>query len=400
MEIITYSLRGDEDTAEGYYRQIGIFADEVGAEAERRLSWQIARFDANQRSEAIRPERTFSELALEALVLGVLWRVYGAEAVGLGGLPGQMLSGLSKLRNTKACLKPLADPLRGVLGEVFLRSPRPPANRVPPLSLDNLDRLISWLSATGSFVEEAKRLTVWRTHLAGLEQKEAEGAIKAFLDFAQWFEAQSLDALGRYTTHVDRFLVQTYPGYRWRQDSVLCGRRRVEYHLCMVANEILNRVFRSTFLLTTKKVVLLPPCMSAPAERCQARPGAMGEACAGCTPGCRVYQVTKLGEKHGFAVFLLPDELSVFSAGGLQAADNSRTGIVGVSCVLTNPTGGWECLDLGIPAQGVLLDYCGCSWHWHKKGFPTDISLERLFEVMQINHPFWSQKNARRQSKE
>ena len=103
-----------------------------------------------------------------------------------------------------------------------------------------------------------------------------------------------------------------------------------------------------------------------------------GAQCQHCTPTCRVHQITKLGEKRGFAVFIIPDELRVFGAGsGL-----GDTGVVGVSCALTNWSGGWEADDMGIPAQGVLLDYVGCNYHWDEKGIPTDTNLRKLEEVV------------------
>lgn len=60
-------------------------------------------------------------------------------------------------------------------------------------------------------------------------------------------------------------------------------------------------------------------------------------------------------------------------------------GIVGVSCPLTNVTGGWETRALGIPAQAVLLDYCGCSWHWRPgEGIMTDINLRQLLRTVGV----------------
>jgi hypothetical protein len=81
----------------------------------------------------------------------------------------------------------------------------------------------------------------------------------------------------------------------------------------------------------------------------------------------------------------LPHELSVFASGTVEPMNGGQAGVVGISCVLTNPSGGWETKDLGIPAQGVLLDYCGCPWHWHEEGFPTDINLRQLLAVIGIN---------------
>jgi hypothetical protein len=119
-------------------------------------------------------------------------------------------------------------------------------------------------------------------------------------------------------------------------------------------------------------------------DECQARPTPLGARCAACTPGCRVHQLTKLGEKHGFGVLMLPDELAVYSGATASPKGDDQVGIVGVSCVLTNCGGGWDSKSLGIPAQGVPLDYCGCRYHWHRDGIPTDINFDHLLEVMGV----------------
>jgi hypothetical protein len=251
--------------------------------------------------------------------------------------------------------------------------------------LDHLGRLLNWLEATGDFEQETKRLRVWQGFLASRPREEASGALAAAIALAAWFETCSEAALGRYTPQVEQFLTGVHPNYRWREDAIFCGRRRVEYHLNMVGAEILNRTFRQGFLSTARKVVLVPPCMRAqPDDTCQARPTSFGARCAGCTPGCRVHQLTKLGDKLGFGVLILPEDLRVFSASGMSLNDG-LVGIVGVSCVLTNAPGGWESQDLGIPAQGVLLDYCGCRYHWHKDGIPTDINIGHLLQVLGIS---------------
>jgi hypothetical protein len=117
-------------------------------------------------------------------------------------------------------------------------------------------------------------------------------------------------------------------------------------------------------------------------DTCLATDTPYGQLCAACTSSCRVHQATKLGEKHGFQVLVMPHELSVFSNNSLQPTSNHATGVVGVSCPLTNVTGGWETRALGIPAQGLPLDYCGCSWHWHETGIATDINFKQLLAVI------------------
>lgn len=382
MEVITYSLKDGQNRSDRYYHDIATFTDEVLAEAEGLISMLVEPFQVYLQETGREAPRTHAEYVLELLTLGVLWQVYAANEPILAGLPRQALTGLAHLRDRASSLKPVIDGLRGVLATLFLVPNGRPAQPPKP-TLGHLDRLLGWLAAAGDFGQEVKRLRAWRDFLAGLPDQAAADALAAAIAFAAWFEARSGATLGRYTPHVERFLSETHPSYRWREDRIFCGRRRVEYHMNMVGTEILNRAFRGAFRDTARQVVLLPPCMKArPDDACQAHATPLGARCAACTPGCRIHQLTQLGKKHGFEAFIMPHELSVFASGKVEPVKGDSVGVVGVSCVLTNPSGGWETRDLDIPAQGVLLDYCGCRYHWHKQGIPTDINLRQLLCVL------------------
>jgi hypothetical protein len=380
-EIITYSLRNGQQRSDQYYEDVAAFTDEALLEAASRIQTLVGAFSTQRQAP-----RTFSEYALELLTLGVLWRTYASAALGLGMIPRQVLAGLVRLRQRGGRLKPGIDSMRGVVGRLFLTSNGRYPTKPPEPTLEHLERLLGWLSASDTFSQEIKRLRPWRDFLAGQSPNQALENLETIIAFAAWFEEQAETALGRYTPHVERFLVETHPGYRWREDAIFCGRRRVEYHLNMVGTEILNRAFRAGFLSAPRKVVLAPPCMQArPEGECQAQLTPFGSRCAACTASCRVHQLTRLGEKCGFGVFIMPHELSVFSDGAVEPLEADAVGIVGVSCPLTNASGGWETRDLGLPAQGVLLDYCGCPWHWHKEGIPTDINFVQLLKVLGID---------------
>lgn len=385
-EIITYTLREGHRHSDAYYQEIDRFALEVVAEAERRGGDRLKAFKRFLLESAREPLRSDAEYWFEWLTLGVLWRVYGHEAHSLGRPSRSLLSGLSELRQRASWLKPALDPVRGILARLFLKPGRRIREPMPPASLGNLDRLLGWLVATGDFSEEVKRLEAWRDFLAAQSTSGRRALLSHAIEFAGWFERESLTRLGRYTPEVERFLSEKLGPYRWREDGIFCSRQRVEYHMNMVGTAVMNQAFRHGFLETRQKVVLLPPCMKAKADGgCEATMTPYGERCAACTPGCRVHQVTKLGEKHGFEVFTLPHELSVFSGGQVKPKDGGHVGIVGVSCPLTNVTGGWETRALGVPAQGVLLDYCGCSWHWRLgSGIMTDINMRQLLRTLGI----------------
>ena len=65
MDVITYSLRNDQARSDQYYRDVAAFTDQVLAEAE---------------------------CAFEPLTLGVLWRVYAGDALGLARRSGSPLA--------------------------------------------------------------------------------------------------------------------------------------------------------------------------------------------------------------------------------------------------------------------------------------------------------------------
>jgi hypothetical protein len=383
-EVITYSLRDGQRRSDEYYRTIADFTDEVLAEAQAQLGPSLTAFRDYVASNGVETPRGRDEYAFELLTLGVLWRTYSARARNLLPRQRRLLDKLVQWRQRYDFWKPAVDSLRGLLAARYLfPHRRPPAYWMAP-TLSHLQQILDWLGATGDFKEEIKRLEQWQGYLVRRAGPEANRQLAEVIDFAGWFQGRALEVLGRFTPHVEQFLAETLPDYRWREDGIFCGRQRVEYHMNMVGTEVLNRAFAESFRKTERKVMLLPPCMRAkPDGECKAQMTPYGERCAACTPSCRVHQATKLGEKHGFAVFILPHELSVFSGGKVKPANDGQVGVVGVSCPLTNVTGGWETRDLGVPAQGVLLDYCGCSWHWHLAGgIPTDINFKQVLKLM------------------
>jgi len=386
MNVITYSLRAGQARSDQYYRDVATFTDQLLAEAQGRIQSLVEAFQPYLYASNREVCRSYAQCAFELLTLGVLWRVYAGDALDLAEAPRRVMTSLARLRQRGGVLKPGVDLLRGALETLFLLpDSRRPAGAPTP-TLDHLDRLLNWLEATGNFEQESKRLRVWQAFLVNRPPEESSNALATAVGLAAWFETRSEAALGRYTPQVEPFRTRVHRNYRWREDAIFCGRRRVEYHLNMVGTEILNRVFREDFLNTGRKVVVVPPCMRAqPDDKCQARSTSLGARCAGCTPGCRVHQLTKLGDKLGFGVLILPEDLRVFSAGEISSSREDQAGLVGVSCVLTNAPGGWQTQDLGIPAQGILLDYCGCRYHWHKDGIPTDINIDHLLQVLGIS---------------
>ena len=368
---ITYSLRLAARNSDDYYQTIARFADDWLARALFVMRDLIAGFRAF-RAQAPLPDRSEAECALELLALGVLLREHHGEAGRWPGWLARVAQRLVRAQTRWPRLESVIKHARGGLGWL--------ARRVPVQSIDHHDvpRLLDWLRANGE-AGQATRLAQWQDYLETSGARAAREIISRCLTLAADFEVASASALGQYTQGVERFLAESAPHYRWRYDAAFVSRSRLEYHLGMLATEILNRAYRERFRLTRQKIVVVPPCMRAqPDEKCKMIATPFGGQCQACTPTCRVHQITQLGKKRGFEVFVIPDAVRVFGAG----MSSGEVGVAGISCALTNWSGGWETDEISLPAQGVLLDYVGCNYHWDDAGIVTDVNLKKLLEVV------------------
>lgn len=381
----TYSLRGDQPNSDQYYREVAVFADEVLAKAAS-IELPVDAFQSYLEATGRETPRSREEYLLEVLALGVLWRVYGRRADQLRAMPRRALTKLADLRRYARYLKPGVDLLRGILTTAFLPCGTGELPEPHPPTLEQFARLLSWLKATGEYTEELARLEAWLSFLTGRPHREAAGFLAEACDLAAWFETRSTVTLGLYTRGLCRFLHETLPGHRWREDLVFCARPRVEYHLNMVGAEIMSRACRIAFLSRPRKMVVLPLCMRAGlGAGCKARETALGLQCAGCAANCRVNRLTILGREHGFEVLFIPHQSSLFATGTQAPATRAELGVIGVACVVNLLAGGWQLRAMGIPPQCVILDYCSCKSHWHATGFPTDINCAQLMRVLGID---------------
>jgi hypothetical protein len=372
MRIITYSLKAGDKNSDQFYAHLSDFTDTVIKAGEEHLGKLVTGFE-----QAAPGENTRSELIFDLLVLGILWQLYAPDTLAQSGTRQRILSALAKLRRSARWSRTVVDPLRGLLSRDLIK----PGNSAQiPLTLLDVDKLAALLEAAGDFEEESRRIRLWQTHFRAGSKPD----LTTVTTFADWFTDSSLGVFGDYTPNVDDFLSQTHPAYRGREDYIFTGRQRVEYHLYLVGTEIMNRANRARFLASEKKIIFVPPCMAAPADGiCQAKDTPLGERCASCTPTCQVHQVTKLGEKIGADVFMIPDSFSPLSGGGSGIGETS-VGVIGVSCPLTITGGGWEMKRLGLPAQGLLLDHCGCHWHWDlDRGITTEINFNQLLRLLE-----------------
>lgn len=382
MKQITYDLRAGQPDSNDFYKRLDTFSSEVFNTIEARVGYIISEMMAFVERRSVEKLRSRAEYAVEVLTLGMTWRHYLGASQQTPGWVVAMLKKLFDLRRTNRTLKPFADRLRGVISSrlVVPRIGLAPADAA--VTLANFARLIRWLEATGEFKDEVKRLRIWYAFLESLQPDGIALMLPMVLNLFDWFASAARQELGGYTTGVESFLKEVHPAYKNREDVVFCGKQEVEYHLNMVGSEIMNRGFRDSYLATTRKTLLVPGCMRPDeAAACQADVDGFNIRCTRCNAECRVGQLNSLGQQHGFDVFIVPHSSS-FTQWLKRWENSTETGLIAVACLLNLVPGGYEMRELNIPAQCLLLDYCGCRKHWHPKGIATDINQHRLIDLV------------------
>jgi hypothetical protein len=377
-----YDLRPEGAGGGRFAQQLETLTQDTMWQVEQLAPGRIDEYRDFLLAHQLELERSQGEYAVELLTLGVLWRRYADTAAVAPRLSVALLTWLFSIRTRAPRLKPAVDRLRGLLSVPVVAPEVRRGSRPVSRGQASLERLLRWLVATGEFKDEAKRLRNWALFCAAggpLRTAQVVADAEAIL---QWFEPAAEAALGRFTDGVKRFLEEEHPSHRGREDYLFCGKVALEYHLNLVASALMNRGLRAEFLATSRRAVLAPGCMRpASGERCRAATEGLDIRCRRCDRHCAVARIDRLGEEHGFEVFVVPHSSS-FTRWLRQWQDRPDYGVVAVACALNIAPGGYEMRELGIPAQCVVLDYSGCAKHWHPTGMPTDLDDRQLLAVV------------------
>lgn len=393
MDIITYTLKGGYKDSDYFYKVLREYKEEVIAEAEKVLDTTVRQYMSYVKNKDESKLLSKGEYILELLCLGTFYLIYSEFASNMKVIPAKLLKPISNLRKHNSIMKTGIDFLRGIMFTLFLHT-LPTDNHISPeCSVNKLKKLIQWMDASGEFYYESKRIKGWYGYLISCDQKVAADMLASIIAYAGWFRERSEEVLGTYTQNIETFFKSKLPNHRWKEDIIFCSRRKTEYYLNMIGAQIMNDAFRKGFESCSKKLVVVPACMRLHAlkkdrqnARCMSDAGVKAYTCKRCSNECNINKLTSLGYKHGFEVLVVPHESSLSENGGKLSNIDSDTGVVGVSCVLNLISGGWMLQDMGIAAQCVILDYCGCRNHWDEVGFPTEINIKQLMRVLDIKN--------------
>jgi uncharacterized protein len=392
-----YDLRSGGRSDE-FYLRCGRLTDRVLAETEKKAGRLIAEFSRYLKEEMKETARSEGEYALDLLLLGLVSRRYGdaARRTPLWAVRVARLAGHAQQRWPWA--KPITGRIRASALSGFkvanepdtrlnmqidatVHSESQPAQALGERHSSFL-RLIAWLGATGDFDAEVKRLVRWRLYLRSLPTAETEGILRLAEDLIDWFASEAAGELGGYTQGVERFLKTEHARRGLREDWFFCAQEPVEYHLNMIAAEIMNRGLRSEFEHASRRVVLVPGCMRGNrAARCRARSEGLDLECTACDPGCAVNRITLRMRGLGAQVYIVPHSTG-FTRWLNRWQYERDTGVTAVACMLHILPGGLEMRARNFAAQCVPLDYPGCRRHWRRQSAPTALNEERLVQIV------------------
>jgi hypothetical protein len=390
---LIYDLRRPGRDSHGFLNDACSFTNQVLELINERAGNAVSAYGRFVQSELLEAARSHDEYALEFLLLGLALSRYAGAAERTPGWVVGMLRELVWLRSRSTRLKLLADLARTIITRMWVL----PRIGLPSLStrgaVDGLPVLLEWLYATGEFEQEAMRLNNWRRYLATLPHEDASRLGETAIELLEWFRSTSEAELGSYTEGVQSFLDGDYAKRGrgvagrliGREDQIHRGRTPVEYHLNMMAAEVMNRALRSGFERTRRQVVLVPACMrGAHVSTCRAHATGLDIVCAGCDPDCTVNRITRDMRRLGAKVYIVPHTTG-FSRWLDRWQRAHNVGVVAVACLLHILPGGLEMRARGIPSQCVPLDYPGCSKHWTANGIPTSVDEGRLAQLVQIH---------------
>jgi hypothetical protein len=380
---LVYDLRVSGSCSDGYYDDVSRFSDQLLAEIELRARDAISGYGYFAETELKESQRSKGEYAIELLTLGMALKLYAGAAGSTPAWAVRWARQLFRMRSQRGWIKPIADFLRAWITRLYLM---PNIGRTGPgqYSIDRLQGLIEWLEATGEFEQECLRLGNWLSFLRSLPPTEAAQWIDTSLHLFACFEQKADKALGAYTQGVSSFLAGEYAARGCREDQLFCAKLPVEYHLNMVAAEIMNRGLRAEFERKRCRVVLVPACMRGPYETfCQATTSGVDIQCEACSPGCKVNRITRRMSDLGAKVYLVPHSTG-FSRWLERWQREPDTAVAAVACMLNILPGGYEMRARGIAAQCLPLDYPGCQKHWRKEGIATGLNEDRLIQIVAL----------------
>jgi hypothetical protein len=190
----------------------------------------------------------------------------------------------------------------------------------------------------------------------------------------QFIKKKLRESLMVYTKGVKQHL-KTLP-FSQRTDSTLRTAEE-QYHLYMLEIELVNRVYKEAFKLSSYKFALIAHCLRDFRPDCRSVPGDIESVCRGCTEDCFIRLGSLLLKRYDIHPYIsmTMDLEKLFKK--IRAEHPEGTGALGIACIPELVNGMRLCIKLDIPPMGIPLDANRCA-RWMKECRESSFSLREL----------------------
>ena len=198
--------------------------------------------------------------------------------------------------------------------------------------------------------------------------------------FTEQFIADGFKFFSEELGGIDSFLEKVNKESQKRDSHELRQTEKEKYLLELVCFKIYDELNREAFNRAKDTVLIIPDCLSIHETPCQKVDSKRGDVCKGCLDDCQANQIRKLAASYRIK--------SVFSKRKLEeqieyyGGKSGSLGVVGIACVMMLAGGMRTAAEVGVPARGVLLNYCGCD-HWNDKPFASDFDMAWLEAILE-----------------
>lgn len=379
MKQAVYDLRKGTPCSSVFYQELELITEAFLENAIQYAYPTIFHYKAFHKKQRKILQDTDEILILQFLSIGLYRELYTGKALSASPFWVKAAIFLNRFRNKFPGLKRQSAFISGYIQLQLLKKSRKGQYRYSQ-SMEDFNKLTSWMDATGEFAMETGIMKEWSVFFESLTGTDQEMLFQRAQSLALFFMKTVSKKLRTYTAGVRPWQKANYAAHNGREDLVLIGRHEEEYHLNMLGGEIMNRSMRQEFLQRKEKIVLMPACLRK-SEGCEARQYRGALICSRCNPQCAVYRCVKANHDEHTTIVLFRHG-SEFPRWISSLRNRDEYGIVGVACALNLLEGGYRLRNLGLPSQCVYLDSPGCRHHWNAETEDGSMNCQRLKEIL------------------
>jgi hypothetical protein len=153
-----------------------------------------------------------------------------------------------------------------------------------------------------------------------------------------------------------------------------------QYHLYMLEIELTNRLNKSLFMESDRKISLQPYCLQDFTANCKAKNNGFDSQCRFCSQNCFQNHASKILKNNNVEPYIWMG--ASISKAAREADSKKHTfGILGIACIPELVWGMRKCRGLNIPVVGIPLNANRCA-RWFGEFYQNSIDLNELIRLL------------------